>query len=534
MSSIKHENNQFIKENNDIEKYLIRIIQRYFSVEDNLSRESIEAIIVESLTRFKQSSMGLKGFLFSLNNRTGNIVLNISDFGGEKSFSKNNAFNKKFGKNANTICEGNDKRLSNNRKPLSHVHTISNIKNLEPLLDFDKITKNFHVHNNKEVLDILQYTGLKTEIDLIVLEHLQDSLDNHAMNLTAYNKELDTIYQQQLETLNDCMAKLNNILQYIKESISHSVSWLSDSNAYTDSEMKNTKALFSKKIIQYISQAQTDRLVGSLNASQHIVSEGEIAIENNIINLYPIESIETINENDQEINGYTNIESSNIIEYNTMYTINKENNTEIKMFFKYNKDDIEYTVPLPFNFITEEGNHIVIQGIYAESGNIIVTSRILSTINVYANTNNLYDSNTLIVASSIAPNTYSNTTKLLKDNNCNLVLIDSEDKNDFVKQLLLDNKRYFIQGINFEMQGTDFTDNNNNTMTYFDWDDNQPTLTDIANYIYINENKKWSVVTNRYSDTMGYVLEYKIKNIKDYYYNPRIYYQVLESKEIVQ
>jgi hypothetical protein len=42
--------------------------------------------------------------------------------GKESSFTKNTAFNKDFGAVADTVCEGNDPRLSDDRTPLAHTH----------------------------------------------------------------------------------------------------------------------------------------------------------------------------------------------------------------------------------------------------------------------------------------------------------------------------------------------------------------------------------------------------------------------------
>ena len=40
----------------------------------------------------------------------------------EPAFEKNTAFNKNFGNEENTVCEGDDVRLSDARTPLSHTH----------------------------------------------------------------------------------------------------------------------------------------------------------------------------------------------------------------------------------------------------------------------------------------------------------------------------------------------------------------------------------------------------------------------------
>ena len=129
MALEQHEDNRFTKERDDVEKYLLRIIQRYFDIQNVYTQESIEAIIIESLTRYKQSIFHEKGgFIFSLNQKTGHIILTIRDLGGETAFEKQSAFNKDFGDEADTICEGNDPRLEDEREPLQHEHEISDVK----------------------------------------------------------------------------------------------------------------------------------------------------------------------------------------------------------------------------------------------------------------------------------------------------------------------------------------------------------------------------------------------------------------------
>lgn len=49
--------------------------------------------------------------------------------------TKNTAFNKNYGSTSDTVCQGNDSRLSDARTPLAHTHTISNITGLQTTLD---------------------------------------------------------------------------------------------------------------------------------------------------------------------------------------------------------------------------------------------------------------------------------------------------------------------------------------------------------------------------------------------------------------
>ena len=48
----------------------------------------------------------------------------------EPVIDKNTAFNKDFGNTAGSVCEGNDTRLSDPRTPLSHTHSLNDISDL--------------------------------------------------------------------------------------------------------------------------------------------------------------------------------------------------------------------------------------------------------------------------------------------------------------------------------------------------------------------------------------------------------------------
>ncbi len=53
--------------------------------------------------------------------------VSASNIGAEPEFSKNGAFNKDFGSGNNTVCEGDDARLSNDRDPTTHTHTFTSL-----------------------------------------------------------------------------------------------------------------------------------------------------------------------------------------------------------------------------------------------------------------------------------------------------------------------------------------------------------------------------------------------------------------------
>ena len=53
----------------------------------------------------------------------------------EDMFSKNTAFNRNFGTTSETVCQGNDSRLSDARTPTAHAHTVSDVSGLQTTLD---------------------------------------------------------------------------------------------------------------------------------------------------------------------------------------------------------------------------------------------------------------------------------------------------------------------------------------------------------------------------------------------------------------
>lgn len=54
-----------------------------------------------------------------------NMTLSPSNVGAEPAFTKNSAFNKKFGSSAGTVCQGNDGRLSNARRSSNITMSLS-------------------------------------------------------------------------------------------------------------------------------------------------------------------------------------------------------------------------------------------------------------------------------------------------------------------------------------------------------------------------------------------------------------------------
>lgn len=120
------ENNIFVKELDKVDSYLVNIIKRYFEKDQESIWLNREDIIVEAVRRAKEEFMKFPHTfaVTSVNNKTGAVTITCGDVGAEPIIiKKNSAFNKKFGIDKNTVCEGNDDRLSDAREPLEHSHS---------------------------------------------------------------------------------------------------------------------------------------------------------------------------------------------------------------------------------------------------------------------------------------------------------------------------------------------------------------------------------------------------------------------------
>lgn len=261
MAITEKENNISIKERDMIEAYLMRIIARYFDNEYVYSQDSIENIINEALQRYKQYLVTEKHqFIFSLNNKTGRIMFDITCLGGEWAFDKNTAFNKDFGDQADTICEGNDPRLYDPRIPLQHRHEIMDINGLEERLEALRPKYPKHTHKNKSLLDILRYSGTKTEFDLIILEELEVSLKYYLENVKFYQREEESLHKALIEAIEVCINTLEQLKKRAHEIADTLQSWLSEAEKYTDTEIEKFRKKFIEKLKKYLTKEELDKL----------------------------------------------------------------------------------------------------------------------------------------------------------------------------------------------------------------------------------------------------------------------------------
>ena len=473
MNLKEYNNNQFIKTSTEVEKYLLRIIQRYFDIENNGTKESIEAMIIESLTRFKQIMITEKGFIFSLNKQTGNIALTIKDLGGEKRINKKTAFNKDFGIDTDTICEGNDERLYNDREPLEHTHDILSVQELKETLQSVQLLKDIHYHDNKSLLDILSYTGASTTVDLIILEQLERTVENYCGTLNNYKTSIKNFYDDKIDTIVTHKALILTELSHAKEIVKQSHTWLDDTYEYIEKELYNVRNNITKDISRYITKDMVEALTDFIKQTYFISQYGEVIIPKGDVTCIPYD-VTTIAEH-----GKT------FIQEESTFTISlpKANNFRPKLYFRYeDENDVTQTFPLPF-YVRKENRTFLVDGSYDtdyRTSNIYITSRFINEINYYANEYNRYDEDTILIATRNSANIYEKLADDAQKCDCEIALIDSAEKDTFVQGLLVNGTEYYIQGYNFVLDGPEYVDDKENVLTYTNWDEGEPNELEIG------------------------------------------------------
>lgn len=353
MNFKQHDNNQFTKERDKIERYLMRIIHRYFDIENNYTKESIEAIIIESLSRLKHFMGTSFNFIITFNDKTGSVLLSLKDLHGEPAFDKNNAFNKDFGNVSGTICEGNDSRLEDERTPLPHTHVELDITGLKELIEQCNTLDGLHSHDNKSILDMFSYTGTKTKIDLAMIEYLNDVVLEYKSTIAFRNSEVETIYNQSMNHIIKFIDDITHGLNDARLSVQNSTNWIDKAYTYIDDKIKQLKDDTNKKLAKFVLKDSADKVKRTLSNALKMASINEFGLN-----------------------------ASGITTHSTNVTINT--NDKIKLFIKYDYNGNTVTTPLPLVF-TEDGILSVVQGGYTSNGQIVITESINRISNYVTN-----------------------------------------------------------------------------------------------------------------------------------------------------
>lgn len=239
---------RYIKGTDTVERYLLNLVQEYFKNSNIASTTSREYIIKKAVERMREEinfdSIGVLSItLPDGEERTGAVTITLEDLNGEPLISpKLSAFNVNFGAEAKTACEGNDPRLSDARKPLEHQHEISNVVGLEGILStltgkVERIDEFLHKHNNKNVLDMLVYTGNNSTIDLTVLDTIEDKIIKIAEEIREEVKEC----REETNKVNSEVTEINSRITDITEQSDALKQYVLDTNQeYYDLSKKYT------------------------------------------------------------------------------------------------------------------------------------------------------------------------------------------------------------------------------------------------------------------------------------------------------
>jgi hypothetical protein len=216
--------NNFIKGTDSVERYLLDKIKAYFNSAGLDQESSREYIINEAVKRMREELVIDNAGVLSVNGETGVISITLADLGGEPMIeNKGTAFNVNFGTEAGTACMGNDTRLSDRRKPLTHVHSIEEISGLSGLISsintkLEKTNGYVHIHDNKLVLDMITYSGVKTNVDLVILDTLEQQvqtvIDDIEQKITTLQQSVDLKMQETTDTIENYNVDVEEIYTY--------------------------------------------------------------------------------------------------------------------------------------------------------------------------------------------------------------------------------------------------------------------------------------------------------------------------------
>lgn len=304
-------NNYYSKELNNLDRYLLRIIKRYFDLEEINNTASINAIITEAIARYKASIVYEQSLVAILNNKFGIVNININDLNGEKVFEKCTAFNKNFGNTKDTICIGNDNRLYDKRKPIKHHHKITDVTDLTKILDDIKkeLSKYcYHLHTNMEILNKLKYTGTNTQIDLIKFESL-GSIANMLLNtLEIKINQLIAIYDSNEPIVNDLLKQIYSFIQTLSDYAESSDNYIKDYLMNYVKEKENELDVIKENIsITYPNKNNLNILANTINNTMLLIDSQDCTILDILSNY--------IQDLTQKIQDGTPIELSNNIKH---------------------------------------------------------------------------------------------------------------------------------------------------------------------------------------------------------------------------
>lgn len=291
-------NSMYIKNTDQVERYLLNLVEQYCKNSNISSPSSREYIIKRAVQRMKEEisfdNLGVLSITIPSGEvLTGAVELTLEMLNGEPLIpEKFSAFNVPFGNEQNTACEGNDLRLSDARKPLEHNHEISDIIGLEGQLStleglLNRTGQFEHEHNNKNILDMLIYSGDKNVIDLTLLDTLKEKIeklvDEIRQEIIDHKAEINT----KITEVNTKIAEIKNQIEDLKKFIiDKNNEYYKKSTDYTDNKIQTTENTLNKKIENLVTKSMLNGVLDIANKAYTLVGTSkytlESAIDNNI------------------------------------------------------------------------------------------------------------------------------------------------------------------------------------------------------------------------------------------------------------
>lgn len=312
---------QYLKTTDQVEKYLLNLIRLYFAHSNTAQPESREYIIQRAVERMKEEitfdNMGVFSItLPSGEVRVGAVTLTLEDLGGEPLISpKKSAFNVPFGNEQNTACEGNDPRLSDAREPLPHTHAISEVNGLEGQLStleglLNRGLRMSHTHDNKNVLDMLTYSGTKTVIDLADLEKIQEEIEriiNEIYDeLVRHKQEIQDKIAEISTKIDEVRQKVDDLKDYI---LQQNRQWYDEAKRYTDDKVADAENTINAELANYIKKEQVEPIVEIANKAYILAGQ----VVTNFDDIVPHTPKDVTSSSDVYQNMLLNNELSNAI-----------------------------------------------------------------------------------------------------------------------------------------------------------------------------------------------------------------------------
>jgi hypothetical protein len=291
------QNNMYIKSTDSVEKYLLNIIQEYFRDSNEALEGSKEYIIREAVDRLRTemdyNSLGVLSITLPNGDvRTGDVSITLEDLGGEPLISpKLSAFNVNFGNTANTACEGNDPRLYDARKPIKHEHEMSDIRGLDGILStiigqIERTGVYNHTHTNKDLLDILEYTGDKTSIDLGILDTLEPKINQITEQIRQDVEKYIRDTETEIDRINTELAAINQRIDTIQQyTIGKCEEYLLQAKQYTDTTFENSMTELTNYInTNYVKKENLQELIDIANQCYTLVNTDQWLLKDLYIN----------------------------------------------------------------------------------------------------------------------------------------------------------------------------------------------------------------------------------------------------------